>query len=59
MERDAGAYERIYNGDIENGAILLGQSIGIIKSVDDVNDIMERIMKEAKTAIQKNAAMLK
>ena len=58
-QHDAGAYERVYNGDIENGAVLLGQSIGIINSIDDVNDIMERIMKEAKTAIQKNAAMLK
>ncbi|MHA2401042.1 MAG: NAD(P)H-dependent flavin oxidoreductase [Promethearchaeota archaeon] len=59
LARDAGAYERVYNGDTENGAVLLGQSIGIINSIDDINDIIERVMKEAKAAIQKNSAMLK
>jgi enoyl-[acyl-carrier protein] reductase II len=59
MEHDADAYDRVYNGDTENGAILLGQSIGIIDSIDDVNDIIERVMKEAKTAIRNNASMLK
>ncbi|MFX1590011.1 MAG: NAD(P)H-dependent flavin oxidoreductase, partial [Promethearchaeota archaeon] len=58
-ERDLGAYDRVYNGDTKNGAVLLGQSIGIIDSIDDVKDIIERIMKEAKTAIQNNYSMLK
>jgi enoyl-[acyl-carrier protein] reductase II len=59
MKRDADAYDRVYNGDTENGAVLLGQSIGVIDSVDDVNDIVERVMKEAETAIRNNASMLK
>ena len=59
LARDAGAYDRVYNGDTENGAVLLGQSIGIIDSIDDVNDIIERIMKEAETAIRNNHSMLK
>jgi len=59
MQRDADAYDRVYNGDTENGAVLLGQSIGIINSIDDVNDIIERIMKEAETAIQNNYSMIK
>ncbi|NVM01463.1 MAG: nitronate monooxygenase [Candidatus Helarchaeota archaeon] len=59
MMKDADAYERIYNGDTENGAILLGQSIGIIDSIDDVNDIIERIIKEADQIIRKNYSMLK
>ena len=59
MAKDAGAYDRVYKGDTETGAVLLGQSIGIINSIDDVNDIIERIMKEAEAAIRKNYSMLK
>ena len=57
--KDMGAYDRVYNGDIDNGAVLLGQSIGIIDSIEDVNDIMERTMKNAETAIRRNSSMLK
>ncbi|MFX1478063.1 MAG: NAD(P)H-dependent flavin oxidoreductase [Promethearchaeota archaeon] len=59
MAKDSNAYDRVYNGDTENGAVLLGQSIGIINSIDSVNDIIERVIKEAETAIRKNYAMLK
>ena len=59
MLKDATAYERVYNGDVENGAVLLGQSIGIINSIDDVNDIMERIIKEAEESIRSNYSSLK
>jgi len=31
--KDMGAYDRVYKGDIETGAVLLGQSIGIIDSI--------------------------
>jgi len=57
--KDMGAYDRVYKGDIETGAVLLGQSIGVIDSIDDVNDIMERTIKNAETAIRKNSSMLK
>jgi enoyl-[acyl-carrier protein] reductase II len=57
--KDMGAYDRVYNGDIDNGAVLLGQSIGIIDSIDDVNDIMERTMKKAEAVIRRNSSMLK
>jgi enoyl-[acyl-carrier protein] reductase II len=56
---DLGAYDRVYSGDIETGAVLLGQSIGIIDSIDDVNDIVENIMKQAEIAIKKNYSMIK
>ncbi|MFX1385664.1 MAG: NAD(P)H-dependent flavin oxidoreductase [Promethearchaeota archaeon] len=56
---DLGAYDRVYNGDTETGAVLLGQSIGIIDSIDDVNDIINRIIKDAETTIKKNNSMLK
>ena len=57
--KDMGAYDRVYNGDISTGAVLLGQSIGIIDSIDDVNDIIERIMKKAENIISRNNSMLK
>jgi len=57
--KDMGAYDRVYKGDIETGAVLLGQSIGIIDSIDDVNDIIERVMKQAETVIRRNSSMLK
>ena len=57
--KDMGAYDRVYNGDIENGAVLLGQSIGIIDSIDDVNDIIERTIKKAEAVIRRNSSMLK
>ena len=57
--KDMGAYDRVYNGDIDTGAVLLGQSIGIIDSIDDVNDIIERTMKGAEAVIRRNSSMLK
>ena len=57
--RDAGAYDRVYKGDIDTGAVLLGQSIGIIDSIDDVSDIVKRVIKEAEAAIKSNSSMVK
>ena len=57
--KDLGAYDRVYNGDIDTGAVLLGQSIGIIDSIDDVNEIIERIINKAENAIRMNNSMLK
>jgi len=57
--KDLGSYDRVYNGDIETGAVLLGQSIGIIDSIDDVDDIIKRIITQAESVIKKNSSMLK
>ena len=59
LMKDANAYDRVYDGDIENGAVLLGQSIGLIDKIEDVTDIIDRIMKEAESAIKNNYSMLK
>ena len=56
---DLGAYDRVYKGDIDTGAVLLGQSIGIINSIEDVNDIIEKIIKEAEVVIKNNYSMIK
>jgi enoyl-[acyl-carrier protein] reductase II len=59
MMKDADAYDRVYNGDTKTGAVLLGQSIGIIDQIENVNDIIERVMKQAETAIRRNSSYLK
>jgi NAD(P)H-dependent flavin oxidoreductase YrpB (nitropropane dioxygenase family) len=51
-------YELTYHGDTENGAVLLGQSGGIIDSVESVPDILENITKAAEAAIQRMAGLL-
>jgi enoyl-[acyl-carrier protein] reductase II len=57
--KDLGAYDRVYNGDTKTGAVLLGQSIGIIDSIDDVTEIIERIVKGAENVIRNSYSMLK
>ncbi len=56
--KDLGAYDRVYSGDTENGAVLLGQSIGIIKEIKDVNEIIEDIIKGAENIIKKSYSLL-
>jgi len=51
------AYEQSITA--EQRAKDLGQSIGIIDSIDDVNDIIEGIMKQAENVIKRNNSMLK
>lgn len=46
-------YEMTYHGDIQNGAVLLGQSIGIIKSIKPVKDIMDDVITNAEKAIKR------
>ena len=52
-------YELVYKGDVENGAILAGQSVGLINSEKRVEDLIsdfskqaEKIMKEAVSKIK-------
>ncbi|MFW9777382.1 MAG: NAD(P)H-dependent flavin oxidoreductase [Candidatus Heimdallarchaeota archaeon] len=47
----ARAYELAYEGNVEDGAVLLGQSIGLINQIESVSDIIERIVDEASVAL--------
>ena len=47
-------YEIIYDGNIDEGAVLLGQSIGIINSLEKVSDIIDSIVSNAEKCL-KNA----
>ena len=44
-------YEMTYNGNIDDGAVLLGQSIGLIKSIESVKDIMHDMVKTAEESL--------
>jgi len=57
--KDLNAYDRVYDGDVTTAAVLLGQSIGIIDSIDDVHDIIKKIMNDAVSAIKNNHSMLR
>jgi len=45
-------YEMTYAGNIEDGAVLLGQSIGLINSVESVRDIIETIVYDAEKRLK-------
>jgi len=51
-------YEMTYNGNIDDGAVLLGQSIGVIKSIESVKDIMDNIVKTAEKSLIKASKMV-
>ena len=58
LRKDAKAAFAAYQGDMENGGVLLGQSIGIINKIESVSDIIERVIKDAETALKKAAAFV-
>ena len=51
-------YEMTYNGDIEDGAVLLGQSIGIIDSIDNVQEIVNEIVRDAEKRLKRANAYI-
>ena len=53
------AYEAAYTGDINAGAVLLGQSIGIIHSIENVKNLVEEIVQDAKNRLQKAHSLIK
>ena len=57
LKKDAIAAFAAYQGDMDNGAVLLGQSIGIVNQLESVSDIVETIIKDAEKAL-KNANSL-
>ncbi|MFX1591796.1 MAG: NAD(P)H-dependent flavin oxidoreductase [Promethearchaeota archaeon] len=45
-------YEMTYEGNIDDGAVLLGQSIGLINSVESVQEIINNIVKDAEKRLK-------
>lgn len=55
----ARAYDLAYQGNVNDGAVLLGQSIGLITNIDSVSDIIERIVKNAEKSIKNANSQIK
>lgn len=53
------AYEAAYTGDINSGAVLLGQSIGIINSLKSVKAIVEEIVGDAEKRLKTASNLIK
>ncbi len=53
------AYELAYEGNINDGAVLLGQSIGIIDSIEGVSEIIEKIVNDASASLKKAVSFIK
>ena len=52
-------YEKTYEGDITDGAVLLGQSIGLIDSIESVKDIIDNIVKKAQECLENTTHIIK
>ncbi|MBA7676696.1 NADH:quinone reductase [subsurface metagenome] len=52
-------YEAAYLGDINTGAVLLGQSIGVINSLKSVKKIVEEIIEDAEKRLKNAYGYLK
>ena len=52
LRKDAKAAFAAYRGDMDNGGVLIGQSIGIINKVESVSDIIENIIKDAEKSLK-------
>ena len=58
MIKAAEAYNLAYEGNVTDGAVLLGQSIGLFDSIEKVSIIIEKIVKDAETTIKKTTRMI-
>jgi len=55
MIEEASHYGYVTKRNIQDKALLLGQSAGLVKSVDSVKDIIERIINEAEKRLKKSS----
>jgi enoyl-[acyl-carrier protein] reductase II len=55
----ANAYMAAYRGDVESGAVLLGQSIGLIPSIEKASDIVNQIVSDAEKLLKKASGYIK
>ncbi len=52
LRKDAKAAFAAYRGDMENGGVLIGQSIGIINKLESVSDIIKTIINDAEKSLK-------
>ncbi|MHA2007570.1 MAG: NAD(P)H-dependent flavin oxidoreductase [Promethearchaeota archaeon] len=56
---DGKAYEAAYKGDVTSGAVLLGQSIGAIHSLENVKKIVDDVVGDAEKRLRNAYGFLK
>ncbi len=56
---DGKKYELAYHGNIKDGAVLLGQSIGIMHSIESVSNIINSIVSDAEKRLKNGATLVK
>jgi len=59
FEEERQAYWRVYEGDLENSAVLVGQSIGIVNKLEPVQEIVKKIASDAEELLKKAYANIK
>ncbi|MFX0133141.1 MAG: NAD(P)H-dependent flavin oxidoreductase [Candidatus Hodarchaeota archaeon] len=52
VRKESLAYALVYMGDIENGAVLLGQSIGGVDDIPTVKELLDRMVSNAEKRIK-------
>ncbi|MFX0105104.1 MAG: NAD(P)H-dependent flavin oxidoreductase [Candidatus Hodarchaeota archaeon] len=52
VERELAELERTYEGNIEEGIAFIGQSVGLIDSIESVSDIINTIVLEAEECLK-------
>ncbi|MBY8990194.1 MAG: nitronate monooxygenase [Candidatus Lokiarchaeota archaeon] len=57
--KEGKAYEAAYTGDVKSGAVLLGQSIGVIQSLENVKKIVDDIVGDAEKRVRNAYGFLK
>ena len=58
-KKDAMAYVLVYQGNTTEGAVLLGQSIGVINNIKPVKEIIDTTIEEAEKYLKKANAYIK
>lgn len=53
-KEDVLSYDRVYEGDVINTCLPMGQAAGVTQKIEKVSEIIESVMKEAEEYI-KNA----
>ena len=57
--RDSRAYRLIYEGDTKGGAVLLGQSIGVINNIKPIKEIIDTTIEDAEKYLKQATAYIK
>ncbi|MFO8017102.1 MAG: nitronate monooxygenase [Promethearchaeia archaeon] len=58
LQKEMERYELVYRGDVENGAVLAGQTVGLIEHAMDVDDILSTFTKKAEKQLKRSVGKI-